>query len=118
MSTVRTPIVPKPPRTRERVLVILQEQCKQCGLCVEFCPKNVLCLDTTKYNRRGYHPVKACDYEACVNCEFCERICPDMAIFLADRDEAEAAWKSGSVEQNTLIPEFMSQTHTATEEKQ
>ena len=106
MSTVRKPIVPRPPRKREKVLVILQEQCKQCGLCVEFCPKNVLCLDTNKYNRKGYHPVTACDIEACVNCEFCERICPDMAIFLADRATAREAYDEGELQEGTVIPEF------------
>ncbi len=110
MSAVRKPITPRPPRTRRKVLVILQEQCKQCGLCVEFCPKNVLCLDTEKYNRKGYHPVMACDIDACVNCEFCERICPDMAIFLADKEEARRAFEAGAVEEGTLIPEFEAET--------
>ncbi|MGQ4911256.1 MAG: 4Fe-4S dicluster domain-containing protein [Candidatus Thorarchaeota archaeon] len=105
MSTVRKPITPKPPRTREKVLVILQEQCKQCGLCIEFCPKDVLCL-TDKYNRKGYHPVTACNIDACVNCGFCERICPDMAIFLADREEAKKAHESGALQEGTVIPEF------------
>jgi 2-oxoglutarate ferredoxin oxidoreductase subunit delta len=106
MASVRKPITPKPPRTRQKVLVILQEQCKQCGLCVEFCPKKVLCIDTSVYNRKGYHPVTACDIEACVNCEFCERICPDMAIFLANKEEAKRAYEEGAVEEGTLIPEF------------
>lgn len=106
MSTVRRPITPKPPRVRKQVLVILQEQCKQCELCIEFCPKKVLCLDTSVYNRKGYHPVTACDIEACVNCGFCERICPDMAIFLADKEEAKKAFDAGSIHEGTVIPEF------------
>jgi 2-oxoglutarate ferredoxin oxidoreductase subunit delta len=105
MSTVRKPITSKPPRAREKVLVILQEQCKECGLCVEFCPKKVLCF-TDIYNRKGYHPVTACDIDACVNCEFCERICPDMAIFLANREEAQQAFEAGNLEEGTAIPEF------------
>ncbi|MFW9961778.1 MAG: ferredoxin family protein [Candidatus Thorarchaeota archaeon] len=105
MSTVRRPITSKPPRTREKVLVILQEQCKECGLCVEFCPKKVLCF-TDIYNRKGYHPVTACDIDACVNCEFCERICPDMAIFLANREEAQKAFIAGNLEEGTSIPEY------------
>jgi 2-oxoglutarate ferredoxin oxidoreductase subunit delta len=105
MSAVRKPIMPKPPQTRDKVLVILQEQCKQCGLCIEFCPKNVLCYTDT-YNRKGYYPVTACDIDACVNCEFCELICPDLAIFLADRDEAKKAYDAGSIDEGTVIPEF------------
>jgi len=106
VSAVRKPITPKPAREREKVLVILEEQCKQCGLCIEFCPKNVLCFDMSKYNRKGYHPVTACDIDACVNCEFCERICPDMAIFLAKKGEARKAYDAGAMEENTAIPEF------------
>ena len=105
MSSVRKPITPGPLRKREKVLVILQEQCKECGLCIEFCPKNVLCF-TDIYNRKGYHPVTACDIDACVNCEFCERICPDMAIFLINRKEAEKAYKEGALQKGTVIPEF------------
>ena len=115
MATVRKPITPKPPRTREKVLVILQEQCKQCGLCIEFCPKKVLCL-TDIYNRKGYHPVTACDIDACVNCEFCERICPDMAIFLVEREEAEKAYKKGALQEGTVIPEFEVEKTTKKEE--
>jgi len=115
MATVRKPITPKPPRTREKVLVILQEQCKQCGLCIEFCPKKVLCL-TDIYNRKGYHPVTACDIDACVNCEFCERICPDMAIFLVEREKAEKAYKKGALQEGTVIPEFELEKTTKKEE--
>jgi len=106
VSSTREPITPKPPRKRDKVLVILQEQCKQCELCTEFCPKDVLCIDESKYNEKGYHPVSACDIDSCVNCEFCERICPDMAIFLAERDEAREAYEKGELEKGTLIPEF------------
>jgi 2-oxoglutarate ferredoxin oxidoreductase subunit delta len=116
MSTVRKPITPRPPRTRDKVLVILQEQCKQCGLCIEFCPKSVLCL-TDIYNRKGYHPVTACDIDACVNCEFCERICPDMAIFLADREEAKKAYESGALQEGTVIPEFEKKKETSEEKE-
>ena len=61
----------------------------------------------SKYNRKGYHPVTTRDLDACVNCGFCERICPDMAIFLADRDEAKAAFKKGAFAKGTIIPEYM-----------
>ena len=116
MSTVRKPLTPKPARKQEKVLVILQEQCKQCELCIAFCPKNVLCLDKTKYNLKGYHPVTACDIEACVNCEFCERICPDMAIFLADIEEAKKALDAGAIEEGTIIPEFQGKGSESKEE--
>ncbi len=34
-------------------------------------------------------------------------ICPDMAIFLAEKEDAEEAYKTGAMEEGTLIPEFM-----------
>jgi len=107
VSSVRKPITQKPVRMRDKALVMLEERCKgdQCQLCVEFCPKHVLCL-TEKYNRKGYHPVTACDIDACTSCGFCELICPDMAIFLVDRDEAEQAVNAGTVEEGTAIPEL------------
>jgi formate hydrogenlyase subunit 6/NADH:ubiquinone oxidoreductase subunit I len=66
----------------------------------------VLAIDTAIYNRKGYHPVTAIDIEACVNCGFCERICPDMAIFLAEREEAKEAYDAGALQDGTVIPEF------------
>ncbi len=39
-----------------------------------------------------------------------------MAIFLADREEAEEAWKSGNLEENTIIPEFAQAPKVAQEE--
>ncbi|MFQ5444364.1 MAG: ferredoxin family protein, partial [Nitrospinales bacterium] len=34
---------------------ILEDQCKGCGFCVGYCPKDVLKL-SDGYNIKGYHP--------------------------------------------------------------
>ena len=47
--------------------------CKGCGICVAFCPKNVLEL-----NEKDKLVVDAA--EACIVCKMCELRCPDMAI--------------------------------------
>jgi 2-oxoglutarate ferredoxin oxidoreductase subunit delta len=61
-------------------LHIIKERCKGCGFCVEYCPKGVLEL-SDEFNAKGYHPPYAKREGECVNCDLCERICPEFAIF-------------------------------------
>ena len=65
------------PRGRVR---ILEERCKGCGFCVEYCPKTVLEM-SSRFNEKGYHPPEVIEAEACVNCDLCGMICPDFAIY-------------------------------------
>jgi len=53
-------------------IIINEEWCKGCNLCVEFCPKKVLELKDAK----------ACvvSLEDCIGCSICEYRCPDFAI--------------------------------------
>jgi len=67
----------KVPRGEVRIVV---ERCKGCGFCVEYCPRDVLVM-SSEFNAKGYHPPKVVKSGECVNCNLCEMICPDFAIF-------------------------------------
>jgi len=58
---------------------VLEQYCKGCGLCVEACPKNVLCL-SERINRRGVHLVVVREEADCTACLNCAVMCPDAAL--------------------------------------
>ena len=61
-------------------LVIKEELCKGCGLCVMSCPKKILALSPDRINKKGYNPSTCIDEEKCIACAFCATICPDTVI--------------------------------------
>lgn len=77
------------PLDRDQVLVphgivhIIEERCKGCGFCVEFCPLDRLVM-SKRTNSKGYHPPEVTDRADCVNCGLCALLCPDFAIYVED----------------------------------
>lgn len=61
-------------------VVINEERCKGCGLCVNACPKAVLIIAKNRLNTKGYHPAFAEAVENCISCAMCATMCPDVAI--------------------------------------
>lgn len=60
-------------------IIVNEELCKGCGLCVRACPKKLLSL-SKKANSKGYHPPEMSDESLCVGCTSCALTCPDMCI--------------------------------------
>jgi 2-oxoglutarate ferredoxin oxidoreductase subunit delta len=58
-------------------LIINKAWCKGCGICVEFCPKDVLEVKNEK--------VEIVDIDKCIKCGLCELRCPDYAINLGGK---------------------------------
>ena len=56
------------------------DRCKGCELCTTVCPKQIVVIDTTAINRKGYHPAAVMDMEQCIGCASCAKICPDSII--------------------------------------
>ena len=53
--------------------------CKECGYCIEACPKKILEF-AADLNASGFHPVHCIDKEKCTGCALCYQICPEIAI--------------------------------------
>jgi 2-oxoglutarate ferredoxin oxidoreductase subunit delta len=62
-----------------RKVVINEDYCKSCELCVSVCPVHVLAI-SNRLNAHGYHPVELLDEEKCTSCTACARMCPEAAI--------------------------------------
>ena len=77
------------PRGRVHVIV---ERCKQCNFCIDYCPTSVLEYSTDT-NEKGYHfPVVAEGKEtSCVNCRFCDLICPELAIYTTEVESEDVS---------------------------
>jgi len=68
-------------------IVIIPENCKGCGICVEFCPTHTLGLKKGK--------VFVANLENCTGCQLCDLRCPDFAI-MVDNEFAVKFQKSES----------------------
>jgi len=64
---------------------IITTRCKGCKYCIEFCPTRIL-AESKDFNEKGYHPPYVVEEGRCVNCNFCETICPEFAIFVTEKE--------------------------------
>jgi 2-oxoglutarate ferredoxin oxidoreductase subunit delta len=78
-------------KTKKPFIWVNRRWCKRCGMCKEFCPKEVFELD-----KDGYPVPKHIGH--CVDCGLCVIQCPDYAIV----DDKET--KKRLIEEHILKP--------------
>ena len=79
---------------------ILDYRCKGCKYCIEFCPKDVL-EESKEFNEKGYYPPVVKEEGKCINCNFCETVCPEFAIFVTE--EERRPLKQGDIVQEPVL---------------
>lgn len=63
-------------------ITVKENWCKACGICITYCPKNVLVE-----NDKG-RPI-AKNIDDCIQCMLCELRCPDFAIMVEKKEKTE-----------------------------
>ena len=61
-------------------IVINEERCKGCALCIEACPFDLLQIAVRKVNTQGYPYVEQTNETDCTGCANCATVCPDACI--------------------------------------
>ena len=74
-------------KPKKVIICVNPRFCSGCGICVEFCPRDVLEL-SPELNPKGTHMVYAARPEDCTVCHLCEDYCPHFAIAVADKELA------------------------------
>ncbi len=69
-------------------ITIFTDWCKRCGICVAFCPQQVLAMDENRQVLAKYP-------EKCIACHMCELRCPDFAITVKEPPETGHTSKGG-----------------------
>jgi 2-oxoglutarate ferredoxin oxidoreductase subunit delta len=74
------------PRKKAVKEIIIDDQfCKGCNLCIEVCPRKVF-TGSHKRSRAGYSMPQASDPGKCSVCFLCEMTCPDLAITVIEEN--------------------------------
>ena len=61
-------------------VVVNNERCKGCNLCVVAFPADVLELQPKEVNDKGYHYAYMKNPDNCIGCASCGYVCPDGCI--------------------------------------
>ncbi|MBN2139987.1 MAG: 4Fe-4S binding protein [Desulfovibrionaceae bacterium] len=73
-------------------IVVLEDRCKGCLLCVAACPAGII-RQSGRFNQNGYKVVEVPDEDKdkCTGCASCAITCPDVAIRVYRSKKKEAA---------------------------
>ena len=70
------------------MIIINEDWCKGCNICIERCPVEAL-EESDTLNRRGVRPPRLKEENNCNYCRLCELLCPDLAITVKTEDLPE-----------------------------
>ena len=71
------------------MIVIDEDLCKGCEICIEMCPADVFC-DSDTLSPRGYYLPVVVKEEDCTYCKLCQKMCPEFAIYVEKPDNEVA----------------------------
>ncbi len=74
-------------------VIIDQDRCKGCELCVHACPKDVLAM-SKDINVKGYFFSQVVNPDDCIGCRNCAITCPDVAIEVQKEDKKTGELKT------------------------
>lgn len=66
-------------------LLIKEERCKSCGICIEFCPRDALSYSGI-INEKGYDFTEV-DDDKCISCAICYTVCPDGVFDMLGKEK-------------------------------
>ncbi len=74
----------KAAKTKQKVLAIVinDDWCKGCELCIDVCPRPKVFAVSDQVNSKGYRRIFIDDLSQCTGCLLCELMCPDLAIIV------------------------------------
>lgn len=79
-------VKPKKKRARSFVVHVDPDVCDGCGICIFYCKPKVFIL-SPELSRRGVFPAVPVAEDACNNCGLCDKACPQLAIWIMQKEE-------------------------------
>jgi 2-oxoglutarate ferredoxin oxidoreductase subunit delta len=70
------------------VIIINEDWCKGCNICIDRCPVDAL-EESDRLNRRGVRPPQLKQVNECNLCRLCELLCPDLALAVLPDEEGK-----------------------------